>query len=126
MRASIGKGNEIINLIMANNWKIPSSLEAEIRKRDKVCSYCGRAFVPYKVSTKEAASWEHIVNDISLITRENIVLCCCSCNSSKGNKPLKSWLGSEYASARGISVHTLSPIVLEHLKSKGATPKVDL
>jgi len=26
---------------MANNWNIPSSLEKEIRERDRICVYCG-------------------------------------------------------------------------------------
>lgn len=48
---------------MANNWNIPSSLEKEIRERDKVCVYCGVEFTSTKVSKKTAASWEHIIND---------------------------------------------------------------
>ena len=101
---------------MANNWNIPRALEKEIRERDKVCAYCGCAFVPYKVSKKSAASWEHIVNDITIVTRENIVLCCCSCNSSKGNRVLEDWLDSDLSSARRVSADTLSSVVLDHLK----------
>ena len=33
---------------MANNWNIPSSLEQEIRQRDKVCVYCGVEFTSVK------------------------------------------------------------------------------
>jgi 5-methylcytosine-specific restriction endonuclease McrA len=69
---------------MANNWNIPDWLENEVRKRDKTCVYCGIEFSPAKVSKKSAASWEHIINDAKIITRENIVLCCCGCNASKG------------------------------------------
>ena len=73
---------------VANNWKIPAWLEQEVRVRDKACVYCGVAFTPASVSRKTAASWEHIINDASIITRENIALCCCGCNSSKGQKRL--------------------------------------
>ena len=69
---------------MANNWNIPFSLEQEIRQRDKVCVYCGVEFTSVEISKKTAASWEHIINDAKIITRENIALCCCSCNTSKG------------------------------------------
>lgn len=61
---------------MANNWNISSSLEKEIRERDKFCVYCGTEFTSTKVSKKTAASWEHIINDAKIITRENIALCC--------------------------------------------------
>lgn len=71
---------------MANNWNIPLNLEKEIRERDKVCVYCGINFTSAKISKKTAASWEHIINDAKIITRENIALCCCSCNASKGQK----------------------------------------
>ena len=69
---------------MANNWNIPLNLEKEIRERDKVCVYCGVNFTSAKISKKTAASWEHIINDAKIITRENIALCCCSYNASKG------------------------------------------
>lgn len=68
---------------MANNWNIPAWLEKEVRERDKVCVYCAVEFTPAKVSKKTAASWEHIINDAKIITRENIALCCCGCNASK-------------------------------------------
>ena len=57
---------------MANSWNIPAWLEVEVRVRDKACVYCGVQFTPTHVSRKSAASWEHIVNDEKIITRENI------------------------------------------------------
>lgn len=39
-------------------------------------------------SRKTVATWEHIINDASIVTRENIALCCVACNSSKGTKRL--------------------------------------
>ena len=71
---------------MANSWGIPAWLEEEVRQRDSACVYCGRHFVLANVSVRAAASWEHIINDASLITRENIALCCRGCNASKGQK----------------------------------------
>ena len=51
---------------MANNWNIPSSLEKEIRERDKICVYCGVEFTSTKVSKKTAIilCW----NSISLLS----------------------------------------------------------
>lgn len=96
---------------MANNWNIPSWLEAEVRARDKVCVYCSKPFTPYNVSKKSAASWEHIINDENIITIENITLCCCGCNASKGQKALSVWLQSTYCMERGITRESVAPIV---------------
>ena len=98
---------------MANNWNIPAWLEAEIRKRDKSCVYCGVKFTPAKISKKSCASWEHIINDESIISRENIALCCCGCNSSKGQKGLSVWLQSNYCQERGITPESVSQVIKE-------------
>ncbi len=33
-----------------------------------------------------AVTWEHIINDASVVSRENIAWCCVVCNSSKGTR----------------------------------------
>ncbi len=96
---------------MANSWNIPDWLEQEVRERDKTCVYCGVEFTPSKIAKKSAASWEHIVNDAQIITRENIALCCCGCNSSKGQKLLSEWLRSKYCKEKGITPESVAPIV---------------
>jgi len=98
---------------MANNWNIPGWLEKEVRARDKVCVYCRAEFTSVNVSRKSAASWEHIINDASIITRENIALCCCGCNASKGQKRLSEWLQTKYCIERGINYELVAPIVKE-------------
>ena len=102
---------------MANNWNIPDWLEQEIRERDKVCVYCGGEFTSAKVSKKSAASWEHIINDSRIITRENIALCCCGCNSSKGQKPLSEWLEIKYCKERGINPESVAPIIKQAIEN---------
>lgn len=96
---------------MANKWNIPPDLEKEIRERDKVCVYCGNAFLSHKLSTKASASWEHIINDASIVNRDNICLCCRGCNASKGQKQLSNWLTSKYCFERGITRDTVAPII---------------
>ncbi len=95
-----------------NAWDIPAWLEAEVLARDTHCVYCGVAFAP-KGSTRRAdrPSWEHIVNDIRIVTRANIVLCCCACNASKGQKELSLWLQSEYCRRKGIAEATVAAVV---------------
>lgn len=96
---------------MANNWNIPAWLEKEIRERDTECVYCRNEFTSIKVSRKSTPSWEHIINDASIITRENITLCCCGCNASKGQKTLSEWLKTKYCQERGITPETVAPII---------------
>ncbi|CAD6880362.1 hypothetical protein [Methylomonas albis] len=102
---------------MTNKWNIPDWLEHEVRERDKVCVYCGVMFTPAQVSRRSAASWEHIINDAKIITRENIAPCCCGCNASKGQKQLSVWLQSKYCLIRGIGPATVAPIVKQALDS---------
>jgi hypothetical protein len=102
---------------MANNWNIPQWLEKEMRARDKRCVYCGVVFTPSAVSKKSAASWEHIINDAKIITRENIALCCRGCNASKGQKQLSLWLQSNYCKERGISPETVAPVVKQAIQN---------
>lgn len=96
---------------MANNWNIPDWLEQEVRQRDINCVYCGCEFTPAKVSKRTAASWEHIINDASIITRDNIALCCCGCNSSKGQKKLSDWIDSKYCHEKGITRENVAEII---------------
>jgi hypothetical protein len=86
---------------MANRWNIPPSLEQQVLARDKNCVYCGGP----------ATTWEHIVNDARIVTRENIARCCGSCNSSKSVKDLAVWLQSEYCKAKGITKETVAGVV---------------
>lgn len=96
---------------MANNWNIPAPLEQEVRERDKACVYCGNEFLSHRESPKASASWEHIINDASIITRENICLCCRGCNASKGHKQLSVWFQTAYCKERGITPETVALIV---------------
>lgn len=103
---------------MANNWNIPAWLEKEVRERDKRCVYCGTEFTPAKISKKTAASWEHIINDAKIITRENIALCCCGCNASKGQKQLSLWLQTHYCQERGITSDSVASIIKQAIQNE--------
>ena len=102
-----------------NPWGIPSWLEKEVRTRDKFCVYCGIKMIekmPPRGSRKCVATWEHIINDARIVTRENIVRCCVACNSSKGTKRLSDWLESDYCKKRGISKDKVAGVVREALR----------
>lgn len=95
---------------MANRWGIPRQLENEIRQRDADCIYCRRPFGTGDAPIATGPSWEHIINDASLISFDNIALCCRGCNASKGQKTLQEWLGSPYCKKRNISASTIANI----------------
>jgi hypothetical protein len=97
-----------------NRWRIPDWPEREVRGRDRACVYCRVPLldeVPADGSRARLATWEHIVNDERIVTRENIARCCVSYNSSKGTKPLAAWLGSGYCKGRGITRETIADVV---------------
>jgi 5-methylcytosine-specific restriction endonuclease McrA len=96
---------------MANRWGIPKDVEVFVRERDTACVYCGIKFSGENASRKSKASWEHIVNDISICGADNIALCCMSCNASKGSKLLTDWLKSEYCIDKGITSDSVAEVV---------------
>jgi hypothetical protein len=102
-----------------NHWGIPGWLEREVKERDKTCVYCGTQMIekmPPRGPRKTAATWEHIINDASIVTRENIARCCVACNSSKGTKKLSEWVQSSYCKKLGISKATVAEVVKEALR----------
>ena len=109
-----------------NRWGIPVRLEEEVRARDKTCVYCGVQMVEKRLpggSRRTVATWEHIINDATIVTRENIARCCTACNSSKGVKDLIDWLHSKYCITHGITDDTVADVVKEALNTaKRLTP----
>jgi hypothetical protein len=95
-----------------NRWNIPDWLEREVKDRDTHCVYCRVEFGSvYDHGRRSIATWEHIVNDARIVTRENIARCCVACNSSKGTKGLSDWLESDYCRERGITRETVAEVV---------------
>jgi len=77
-----------VGIDMANSWNIPKWLEKEIRERDKVCVYCGKAFTATKASRKSSSSWEHIINDAKLVTRKILLFAVVVAMQAKGKKTI--------------------------------------
>jgi hypothetical protein len=104
-----------------NRWSIPDWLEEEVKARDQTCVYCGVRMIeqmPVSGSRKAVATWEHIINDASIVTRENIARCCVACNASKGSKKLYDWIQSTYCKERGINKDTVAVVVKEALRAE--------
>lgn len=98
----------------AARWGIPRDLAVKVLARDLRCIYCNRDF-DLAGQRAGAPSWEHIVNDVSIINAANIALCCCGCNASKGRKSLGHWLDSEYCKVRGITITSIASIAASAL-----------
>lgn len=73
--------------------------------------------MPLQGPRKAVATWEHIINDASLVTRENIARCCAACNSSKGTIKVADWLQSGYCKKHGINKDTVAEVVKEALRA---------
>ena len=104
-----------------NRWNIPDWLEREVTERDRCCIYCGVEFVSPAPTRSRAPSWEHIINDARIVTRENIARCCISCNASKGTKDLAAWLQSNYCRTRGITAKSVAAVVRQLLACREST-----
>ena len=102
-----------------NRWNIPMQLEQEVLARDKACVYCGVEFRLLARPRGAKPSWEHIINDAKIITRENIARCCMSCNASKGAKDLAVWLQTKYCQQKGINESTVAKVVRNALLRQG-------
>ena len=112
-------------MLNRNRWRIPTLLEEQVRARDKACVYCRVEMLqsaPRGSPRKTVATWEHIINDATIITPENIALCCSGCNSSKGQKLLADWLQSRYCLSRGINEETVAEVVKDALRVARIAP----
>ena len=99
----------------AAKWKISRELALSVIARDLRCIYCNRDFGPPQGPRAACPSWEHIVNDQSIVSLENIALCCVGCNASKGTKPLGLWLNTKYCSDRSISRQSIGAVAIASL-----------
>ncbi len=114
---------------MSNKFRIPEDVEAEIRNRDTKCVYCNNPMIyPWQSSNrKHSATIEHLREvkpfywtEKGLRTgleKEDLAICCGSCNSSRGKKKLWDWLQkSSYCKENGINENTVADPVKEYLK----------
>ena len=114
--------------VSKKNFNIPAEILTEIRKRDKKCAYCHKAMVfPYeRVKAIDSATIEHLNREGPFnwedgLLKEDIVICCVACNSSRGQKLLADWFASPYCAARKISAKSVTKPVSDYLLRKSLT-----
>lgn len=109
---------------MRNKYGIPKDELEKIYKRDKKCVYCQKEMIfPYDSSNrKDSATIEHLNYNGPFywnkgLKIKDIVICCGSCNSSRGIKKLNDWFNSNYCISNNINENTVSNAVKKYLKN---------
>jgi hypothetical protein len=106
-----------------NKFRIPENVLSEIRARDKACVYCRKTMIyPYlSKSSADCATIEHLNFDGPFywsdgLQAHDIVICCGTCNSSRGAKKLTDWFKTQYCIDRNISADTVAAPVRSYLQ----------
>jgi 5-methylcytosine-specific restriction endonuclease McrA len=111
--------------MIRNQFRIPKDVILRLRARDKKCVYCGkRMLLRFDVSRRrDCASIEHLNcngpfywDEDGQLKEQDLVLCCGSCNSSRGNKTLREWFASPYCIERNINSRTVAAPVRRYLR----------
>ena len=105
---------------MSNQFGIPNKDEEEIRMRNRVCVYCGKAFNK-KGTYGKRATIEHLSCDPPFywkdgLKKSGLAICCGSCNSSRGKKTLPNWFKTPYCLDRNINKDTIAEPVKKYLR----------
>lgn len=109
---------------MANIFGIPEEELSKIRVRDKRCVYCHKKMIPYdKSKHRDSATIEYLNEKPPFhwkdgLKIDDIVMCCGSCNSSRGKKNLLDWVKTEYCRTRNINENTVADPVKKYLNRK--------
>ena len=115
---------------MKNRFGIPEIELSTVCARDKKCAYCGKEMIyPSDLKNlKDSASIEHLNFDGPFHWKDgleirDIVMCCRSCNSSRGIHKLENWFKTKYCIDRNINENTVASPVKEYLnRKKNASP----
>ena len=109
--------------IMANQFGIPQEVERRVRQRFMICAYCRRPMqehagikgCPSDKSTIEHLNWEGPFFWADGLQEADLVICCGSCNSSRGQKTHVEWFASGYCKLKGITADTVADEVKQYL-----------
>ena len=103
----------IVNNAMKNKYGLSEEKLDEIFKRDSKCVYCKKDMKAH-TSNYKRVDWysiEHLNFLPPWNNHETVVICCWSCNSSRGNKKIRDWFASRYCIEKGINYKTVSSVV---------------
>lgn len=110
-------------LMPKNKFGIPENVLSQIRSRDKDCVYCRKTMIyPFaRKVQRDCATIEHLNFDGPFywsygLHADDIVLCCGSCNSSRGAKKLTDWFTTQYCIDNNINANTVAAPIKSYLK----------
>jgi len=101
-----------------NKYKLPEEALNRIRKRDKECVYCHGEMKKYdhvKGTPHDKATIEHLNTEKPWDNPSTVVICCGSCNSSRGKKELVDWFKGEYCIKKKINKNEVAEPVKNYL-----------
>lgn len=102
---------------MKNNYGLSKIELKKVFERDKVCVYCKKTMLSHDVDNMRSDwySIEHLNYLPPWNNPATVVICCWSCNSSRGNKKIRDWLATTYCLERKIDVETVSEVVRKYI-----------
>jgi len=104
---------------MKNKYGLPEDRLNEIKVRDKTCVYCHKKIIKPSNDNcrKDWATIEHLNYLPPWDNPSTVVICCGSCNSSRGNKKLLDWFKTLYCIEKNINYDTVSQPVRDYIKN---------
>ena len=111
---------------MSNRFGISRQDEEEILARDNTCVYCHKTMCSYaeikamKGVWSDQATIEHLNCNGPFyckhgLKKEDIVMCCRACNSSRGDRTLPDWFKTDYCRSKNVNEHTVADSVKTYL-----------
>lgn len=102
---------------MRNNYGLPKDKLQKIFERYKMCVYCQKKM---KNHTKDniRSDWytiEHLNYLPPWNNPKSVVICCWSCNSSRGNKKLREWFETSYCLNNNVNISTVTKEVKNYI-----------
>jgi hypothetical protein len=109
---------------MADRFGIPREILQTLRSRDGRCVYCGKKYSQRlrgdrptieHLNERPPFHWE---DGVVGLTEDGLVICCGSCNSSRGKKTHREWFTTRYCVDRStpINERTVAKPVRDYLK----------
>ena len=103
---------------MKNRYGLPESEVDRVRQRDSLCVYCHKKMFNSDSCSdrRNLATIEHLNHLPPWDNPKTIAICCQSCNSSRGDKPILEWFKSEYCKEKNITPSTVADPVLDYIR----------
>jgi hypothetical protein len=102
---------------MSNKYGISRDDEGRIRTRDETCAYCHKKMIDPKLGGPRSdwATIEHLNYLPPWDNSVTVVICCGSCNSSRGIKKILDWFNTPYCLEKKINLENVTKPVKNYV-----------